>query len=69
MSDHWLADTEDLELQLKNLMPDVKGYSSHGFKKYKHYSIQDIFRCYNGDIPCQDKGCRIIEFEVIPKNL
>jgi hypothetical protein len=69
ISDHWMADIQDLELQLRNLMPDVKGYSSHGFKQYKWYKIQDIFRCYNSDVPCEGEGCRIIELNVIPKNL
>lgn len=69
MSDHWLADLDELEMELKRIMPDVKRYSSHGFRKYKWYSIEDIFRCYNTEIPSEGDGDTVIELNVIPKNL
>jgi hypothetical protein len=69
ISDHWLVEHDDLVEQLKNIMPDVERYSTHGFKKYKWYSIEDVFRCYNSDIPGAVDGCKVIELEVIPKNL
>ncbi|HTA82292.1 MAG TPA: hypothetical protein VK783_05150 [Bacteroidia bacterium] len=66
-SDHWLIDHDDLVAELTKIMPDVKRYSSHGFKKYKWYTIEDIFRCYNSEIPGDVDGCNVIELIVIPR--
>ncbi|MGP8216759.1 MAG: hypothetical protein ACLQQ4_14435 [Bacteroidia bacterium] len=69
ISDHWLADLGELEAELKKIMPDVKTISSRGFKEYKHYKIQDVFRCSNSDQPVEAEGVVVIELNVIPKNL
>ncbi|MGP8214266.1 MAG: hypothetical protein ACLQQ4_01750 [Bacteroidia bacterium] len=69
IADHWMADLSDLERQLLILMPDVKTISSRGFKEYKHYKIQDIFRCYNSDLPVEAEGLTVLELNVIPSNL
>ncbi len=69
ISDHWLADPDDLAAELRKIMPDVKSYSSRGFKTYKWYKIEDIFRCYNSELPVDAAGLTIIEFNIIPKNI
>ena len=68
-SDHWLADHDELVAELKKIMPDVRSYTSRGFKKYKWYRIEDIIRCYNSELPIEAIGVTIIEINVIPKNL
>ena len=68
ISDHWLADVGELEIELRKIMPDLKTISSRGFKEYKHYKIQDIFRCSN-DLPVEAERLTVIELNVIPKNL
>ena len=62
IADHWLVDLADLEAELMKLMPDVRTISSRGFKEYKHYKIQDIFRV-------EAEELTVIELNVIPKNL
>jgi hypothetical protein len=69
ISDHWLVDHDDLLSQLIQLMPDVKRYTSSGFKQYKWYKVEHITRCYDNDIPGALDGCNVIELTVIPKNL
>ena len=69
ISDHWLADLKELEAVLQTIMPDVRTINSRGFKEYKHYKIQDIFRCYNSDLPVESEGVTVIELNVIPKNI
>jgi len=69
ISDYWLADLEELETELKKIMPDVKRYTCRGFMQYKVYKIQEITRCYDSDIPGAVDGCNVIELNVIPKNL
>ena len=68
ISDHWLADLKELEAVLQTIMPDVRTINSRGFKEYKHYKIQDIFRCSN-DLPVEAERLTVIELNVIPKNL
>ena len=69
ISDHWMADLGELEVELRKLLPDIKTISSRGFKEYKHYKIQDVFRCDNSDLSVEAEGLIIIELNVIPRNL
>lgn len=68
-TDHWLANHDELTAELVKIMPDVKRYTSRGFKQYQRYKIEDIVRCYNSEIPGAVDGCNVIEITVIPKNL
>lgn len=69
ISDNWLADTDELLAELTRLMPEVRRYTTKGFRAYKHYRIEDITRCYDSDIPGAVDGCNVIELEVIPSNI
>lgn len=66
---YWLADEDELETELKKIMPDVKHYSTRGFVDYKGHQIEKIFRCYNTEVPGPYDGKNCIELNVIPKNL
>jgi hypothetical protein len=67
--DYWLADEDELDAELKKIMPDVKNYSTRGFVDYKGHQIEKIFRCYNTVVPGKTDGKNVIELNVIPKNL
>ena len=69
ISDVWLADTSELLAELERLMPDVRRYTTRGFRKHKHYRIEDIARCSDSDAPGEQDGCNVIELEVIPNNI
>ena len=66
---HWLADEDELDAELKRIMPDVRGYSTRGFTDYNGHQIEKIFRCYNTEIPGKIDGMSTMELNVIPKNL
>ncbi len=67
--DYWLADEDELDVELKKIMPDVKKYSTRGFVDYKGHQIEKIFRCYNSEILGEPDGKNVILLNVIPKNL
>ncbi|MGP8216888.1 MAG: hypothetical protein ACLQQ4_15080 [Bacteroidia bacterium] len=69
IADHWMADLNELESEIRKILPDVKSISSRGFKEYKHYKIQDVFRCSNSDVLDEAAELIVIELNVIPKNL
>ena len=66
---YWLADEDELDAELKKIMPDVKHYSTRGFADYKGHQIEKIFRCYNTEVPGEPDGKNTILLNVIPKNL
>jgi len=69
ISDNWLADLNDLQAELKKLMPEVKRFNSYGFKQYKWYRIQDVCRCIISEATGEHDCSNEIEIKVIPKNL
>lgn len=62
---YFFADADELTKKPLEIMPDVQGYSSIGFRYDKNgNSYDEIFRAYNTLVPCENS--KIIPLKVIP---